>query len=368
MNESTVCIQQIATCVPEHFYTQEFALEFLLQLQGSDPKTRELLKKIYAGTAIEKRHTVISDYGKDPADFTFYPPNPSLKPEPSTARRNEIFIREANRLSLQATHKLLKKLPGFDKAKITHVITVSCTGFSAPGFDLHLCKQLELSPAVHRFHIGFMGCYAAFPALKLARSICLSEPDARVLVVNVELCSLHFQQKLDPDTVVANAIFSDGASALLVSANRDDSPSSKLILHRFVSQFLPNSEQDMAWKIGETGFDMKLSVYVPRLIERNISPIMDRLLNEVGLTCSDIDLWAIHPGGRAILEKVEKTFTLTQDELAVSYNVLREFGNMSSATILFVLERILEGESRGKIFSAAFGPGLTIEAGFLEKT
>jgi predicted naringenin-chalcone synthase len=189
LDTSPVYIHAIATCVPEHSYTQEFTLDFLLTLQGTTERKRDFLTKIYQGSAIHKRHTVIDDYGKDPADYTFYPQSPDLKPEPSTAVRNDLYIKEADRLSLQAVQALLDKLPGLDKGAITHLITVSCTGFSAPGFDVHLVKKLGLAPSVNRLHIGFMGCYAAFPALRTARDICLADPGAGVIIVNLELCS-----------------------------------------------------------------------------------------------------------------------------------------------------------------------------------
>jgi len=311
---------------------------------------------------------VINDYGKNPSEYTFYPKNEKMLPEPSTMQRNDLYIKESNRLSLVAVQNLLKKVSPEVKNKITHIITVSCTGFSAPGFDFHIVKELKLNPSIDRFHIGFMGCYAAFPALKLAKSICDSDSDARVLVVNVELCSLHFQQKFEPDIIVANAIFSDGVSACLVSSNEEDSEGAKFILNSFHSHLIPDSEEDMAWKIGMYGFDMKLSYYVPKLIDANILQIMESLLQKARIKKDDIDVWAIHPGGKAILEKLASTLGLTKEDLSISYEVLWEYGNMSSSTIFFVLEKILERKKAKIIFTAAFGPGLTVETGVMEKT
>ncbi len=367
VKEKTVYLHDIATVVPEHFYTQEFGLNFLLKLIGDNVKKQNFLTRIYKNSAIYKRHTVIDDYGKDPSEFKFYPKNEHLLPEPSTMERNDLYIKESNRLSLKAVKELIKIIQNHVDKKITHIITVSCTGFSAPGFDFYIVKNLKLSPAIDRFHIGFMGCYAAFPAMKLARDICLANDNARVLIVNVELCTLHFQQKFDPDIVVANAIFSDGISAALVSSNEDDSKGSKLILHSFFSKYIPGSEEDMAWKIGLFGFDMKLSYYVPKLIDTNIIPIMNELFKKSSITKDEIDIWAIHPGGRAILEKLEKTLHLKKEDFKHSYDVLWDYGNMSSSTIMFVLKRILNDDKKGKIFSIAFGPGLTVETGLLEK-
>lgn len=367
MQNKDVYIHEIATLVPENSYTQEFALDFLINLIGDSEKKRNFLKRVYQSTAINKRHTVISDYGKDPKEYTFYPKNRQLLPEPSTMERNELYIKESNRLSLIAVQNLFKKLSPEIKDKITHLITVSCTGFSAPGFDFYIVKELGLSPSINRFHIGFMGCYGAFPAMKLARNICLSEKEARVLIVNVELCSLHFQQKFDPDTIVANAIFADGISAALISSDENDSKGSKLQLNSFFSRFVSDSENEMAWKIGLNGFDMKLSIYVPKIIDSNVLNIMKELFTQSGISLGQIDIWAIHPGGKAILEKLENTLNLKKDDLKISYDILWDFGNMSSSTIMFVLEKILSNNKFGNIFAVAFGPGLTIETGHLVK-
>ena len=361
-------MHKIATVVPEKYYTQEFALEKWLSLIGDTEEKRLILKKIYKATGIEKRHTIIDDYDKDPSDYTFYPKNPTMKPEPSTAKRNDLFITEAKRLSLKAVKKLLSDIPEFDKQKITHLITVSCTGFLAPGIDFYIVKDFDLNPGVHRFNLGFMGCQAAYPALKLARNICLSEPDARVLIVNVELCSVHIQQDFVLDLVVSNVIFADGISAALVSANKEDVKGSKLILHEFISSFAEESEEAMAWSIGDTGFLMKLSVYIPNIVQDNIRPVMEGLFRKSGVTKEEIDIWAIHPGGKAILTKVQQALAITREDLDHCYHVMQEYGNMSSSTIMFVFERILNDlNKKGIVFSAAFGPGVTIESGLLEK-
>jgi predicted naringenin-chalcone synthase len=367
MKRSSVYLHDIHTAVPEHSYTQEFALEFLCALPVFDESHRRFLRRIYRNTGIETRHTVIGDYGKDPSQYLFYPPTADLMPEPDLERRNDLYIAETNRLSKQAAEGLLEKLDGFDRTRITHLITVSCTGFSAPGFDLHLVRELGLHTGVHRYHLGFMGCYAALPALKLADTICRSDPESRVLVAVVELCSVHFQQKLDKDSMVAHSLFADGAAACLVSAKERDSAPPVMAFQGFASRLIENSEQDMAWKIGRAAFDMKLSVYVPRLIERVIGSAVEELTAEIGICPADIDLWAIHPGGRAILDRAAEALGLAQEDLGASYEVLRRYGNMSSASILFVLELLLRGPRGGTIFAAAFGPELTVESACLEK-
>lgn len=358
----------IATAVPENAYSQEHALEFNLNIEGTTGRQKKFMQRIYAGSAIERRHSVIADYGRPPEEYTFFPPNASLKPEVTTGKRNDLFIREANRLSEEAVRKLFAELDGIGPEGVTHLVTVSCTGFSAPGFDLHLAKEIPLPPATRRYHIGFMGCYAALTAISLAHSICAADDEARVLMVNVELCSLHYQLKDDLDTMVANAIFADGASAALISAKESDAAGgARIALDSFNSQILPESEEDMAWSVGNTGFAMKLSAYVPRIINENLNDILDRILTKAGRSLEDIDIWAVHPGGKAILEKIEEALTLPKEEFQVSYDVLRDYGNMSSVTIMFVLERILADEREGNILAVAFGPGLTVETGLLKK-
>jgi predicted naringenin-chalcone synthase len=365
--ERPVYLQSIATAVPQHAYTQEFAHRFLANLPFYDEPTRRFLDRLYRDTGIRKRHTVIGDYGKDPSQFTFYPPSPDLRPEPGVEQRNELFIREADALSLRAAEKLLAGLPRLDRSRISHLVTVSCTGFSAPGFDFSLQKSLGLSPGLHRFHLGFMGCFAALPALKLAADICRSRPEAKVLVVALELCSVHLQLKPDREVMVANSLFADGAGTALVSAQRGEEEAPVFSLERFATRTIPESERDMAWRLGTVAFDMRLSAYVPRLIERNIGAILEDLLAEAGLSRADVALWAIHPGGRAILDRAAATLGLEKEDLWASYEVLRDYGNMSSATLLFVLELLLAGQAQGRTFAAAFGPGLTVESALLEK-
>ena len=361
MSLSPVYIRALATALPE-FQNQQCEIEaFMLRVVGDTDRKKAFIRKIYEGSAIDTRYSVIPDYHLPTDQRTFFPKNDALEPVPSTAQRNALFCVEANNLAELAVRRLLDQMPGFDPQKITHLITVSCTGFSAPGFDFHLVKEFHLAPGIHRFHIGFMGCFAAFPALKLAQSLVRSTPGAQVLIVDVEACTLHFQKDFEPDVVVANALFADGAAALLVSA--EEGP---LRLHDFRSHIIPGSEDDMAWIIGETGFDMKLSSYVPRLIEGNIGAVLERLFLDSGWSRDQLKLWAVHPGGRAILDKTAQVLGLDHGELDVSYDVLRRFGNMSSVTIFFVLREILDRGRKGKLFACAFGPGLTVESGFLE--
>jgi predicted naringenin-chalcone synthase len=375
VSSTTAAILGIATAVPDTFHTQQFAVEFLQKLAVFSDKQRRFLRRLYQNTGIEKRHTVITDYAKDPSEHTFYPRNDQLLPEPGLEARNDMFARESDRLSEQAARALFASMPSLDPHGITDLVTVTCTGFSAPGFDFHLVNALGLRQDIRRSHIAFMGCFAGFPAMRLARDICTANPGAQVLIVDVELCSLHFQQKTEMDFIIANSLFADGAAAVLVgpalgsggAGSGGAGQGARLLLKGFASRIIPGSEQDMAWKIGGHAFDMRLSAYVPRLIEQNIRSIVDDLLSSTEAVFSGIDAWAVHPGGRAILEKTAAALGLPEAALHHSYEVLREYGNMSSATIFFVLKRILETGKSGTVFATAFGPGLTVESGLLQK-
>jgi predicted naringenin-chalcone synthase len=356
MNCRTVYLHGIATRTPEHTYYQRHLKDIMVELLGDTQEKKLLIERIYRSSAIEKRHFVVDD------EFIM-----NELGTMTTKGRNDIFISEARKLSLDAVERLLSTLPSFHARKISHVITVSCTGFMAPGIDFHVISQLGLNANIHRFNIGFMGCYAAFPALKLARNICLADPEARVLVVTTELCSLHHQRIFEPDIIVANALFSDGASASLVSSTPSDSAGPKLAMHGFDTQFIDDTEEEMAWSIGDNGFDLRLSAYVPKLIQKNIAQIIEPIFARNHLDKEAVGIWAIHPGGRAILDEIRGTLELAADALTHSYGVLKDHGNMSSSTIMFLLERVLAQNEPGKIFAAGFGPGLTVETGYLEK-
>ena len=368
LKENNVYLHSITTVVPEKYYTQKFALKYMKKIVADTTYKKVFLNKVYKGTGIIKRHTVIDDYGKDPSEFTFYPKNKTLRPEPTTKQRNDLFAKESLRLGKQAVEKLFNSNPKFDKSKISHVITVSCTGFDAPGLDYYIVKDFELNPKIDRYILGFMGCQAAINALKLAKNICLSDSKARVLIVNVELCSVHLQQSFELDQVIANAIFADGISVALVSSVENDCEGSKFVLSDFATDIVPGTEEDMAWNIGDTGFGMKLTLNVPKVVQNNLASILEELLKKSNKIRDDIKIWAIHPGGKAILTKAEQALDLTPEDLDASYHIMREYGNMSSATIMFVLERILKDEEKeGLLFATSFGPGMTIETALMEK-
>ena len=362
----SVWLQSIATAVPDRSYTQEFALEFMSRLPMYGDKERSFLQRIYRDTKIARRHSVIEDYGKPVAEYQFFARNEELLPEPAVAERNDLFVRHAEELSARVVQKLFQDNPRVRPTEITHLITVTCTGFSAPGFDYQLVQRFGLSANLHRYHLGFMGCYAGFPAMKLAHTICSADLAARVLIVDVELCSLHFQFKSEPDTMVANSLFADGAAAALISSAEPCGAGFRLV--DFFSRIIADSDQAMSWRLGDIAFDMKLSAYVPKLLQRDIGEIVSSTMQAVGLEKQDVRLWAIHPGGRAILDRIALALELPSGALEDSYATLQNYGNMSSATIFFVLQRMLNNPSGGAVFAAAFGPGLTVESAYLERS
>jgi predicted naringenin-chalcone synthase len=357
-------LHAIQTAVPEHSYTQEEASRVMLNALEPGSRASKLTHRIYAHSGIDKRHSVIADLRNGGGDFI--DKNGHFR-SPSTGVRNEHYMRHARPLFEEAARKTLNAAPAFDAADITHVITASCTGFYAPGPDFHLVRDLGLSPDVRRVHVGFMGCYAAFPALTMARAFCAQDPDAVVLVVCLELCSLHLEPSDEVDDILAFSVFADGAAAALVS-NRKPAHADALQFLSMDSTIAPDSEEDMAWTIGDRGFKMVLSTYVPKILEANIADVVDPVLDQSGLTRKDITHWAVHPGGRAILDKVRDGLHIDESHLTASREILRTYGNMSSATILFVLHRLLGTSQPGeRVMAMAFGPGLTVETGLLER-
>jgi len=363
-----VYIQNIATVVPEQSYEQEFLRDRMKEYISDDEVTKRIIHRIYSNSGINKRHTVIHDFHANGDPRFFFQEDGSLN-APSTGQRNDLYAEKAKKLFVETARRTVDDNPSIKKDEITHVITVSCTGFFAPEPGFEIIKQLGLSPSTQRFHLGFMGCFAAFPAMKMAKAFCESQPDAKVLVVCLELCSIHLQDSQKTDNLISASVFSDGAAGVLIS---NDSPdSSGYRLEQFSTAIAEESEQDMAWTIGDTGFDMVLSSYVPGIIESNLAQSIAPLFEDYKLSPNDIRHWAIHPGGRAILDKVEHSYNLQTGQLASSRNVLANYGNMSSATILFVLADLLEQNSSGNsdsVLAMAFGPGLTIESGLLTKT
>ncbi len=331
------------------------------QLKASQKKA---LKAIYKASGIEYRNSVIADYVRAPGDFQFFPNHYEDK-FPSTSERMKLYQISALPLALAAISNCFSSVEAFDKNEITHLITISCTGMYAPGIDIEIVQQLGLNSSTKRTAINFMGCYGAFNGLKVADAFCKADPNAKVLMVSVELCSIHFQNDFSLENVISNAIFADGAAAVLIQ-RQTVQQQKHFKLESFYTDLVPNTEQEMAWSIGDYGFDMVLSAYVPKVIKYGISVFTEKLLSQSNWSFNDIDYYAIHPGGLKILQSCEESLNITKEDNKFSYEVLRNFGNMSSATVLFVLKNIwdtLGNHTHNKnIFSCAFGPGLTLES------
>jgi predicted naringenin-chalcone synthase len=361
----------IGTAVPERALSQSEVGEAVLKALPDEPgrgarRIRQFVKRIYRTSGVDKRHTVLSTFPASGPDGCFIPDTPCEYSGPSTSERNEIYRREAALLAVRAAKNALKNAGDIQGKKITHLVTASCTGFYAPGLEIELIRMLNLSGNIARIHIGFMGCYAALPALRVAQALVLAEPDARALVVCTELCSLHYQHSFDPEIVLANSLFADGAAAAVVGSYQKTA-AQFLSLKTFGSQLSTDTLDKMQWIIGDHGFDMVLSQEIPNHIGTWLPSCFIDCCLKAGVAPEKVDSFAIHPGGRAILDNSSKALGCTKTDLAASYDVLRSFGNMSSATLLFVLDQLMKSSISSKLlFAAAFGPGLCAETAIME--
>jgi predicted naringenin-chalcone synthase len=356
-------ITSIGIAVPANRFDQSDLGRFMTKAMQLDYENGRKLSAIFRSSGIATRHSVLNDYGRD-KDFVFYPNTDDFEPFPSTAARSVVYEKYAPELADKAIKNCLSWHPNFDLKSITHLIAVSCTGMYAPGLDIDLVKRLQLRSDVQRTSINFMGCYAAFNAIKAGDAFCKADPEAVVLIVCVELCSIHFQKKSTEDNMLANALFADGAAALLMSA----SPATgfNLIPEAFHNSISFSDTPQMAWSIGNTGFEMKLTSYVPEIIRSGIKKLTEEMLAKIKKSLHEVKHFAIHPGGKKILEVIEQELAITKENNGSAYHVLNQYGNMSSPTVLFVLHHILSQlkvDAHGeRVLSFAFGPGLTMES------
>jgi alkylresorcinol/alkylpyrone synthase len=378
-------IHSIGTAVPPTIIGQDHIRDVFRSQPDLGRLAPRLIGAVFDGAQIDTRHTVIDELG---AEQPGQPGQPDAAPvffdraegrilRPGTGARNDVYVERSPDLFVRAAEEALAGAPGITAADVTHVVTVSCTGFFAPGPDYLLVRRLGLAPSTRRLHIGFMGCYGAFPALRAARDTCLAEPDAVVLVVCAELCTLHLRSSDDTDAIVASSVFADGAAAAVVSSRPAAAGAPVLDLDVLETVLTPVGEDDMAWSIGDQGFDMVLSSYVPHIVEEHVDSALAPLLEAGGVAVDEIDGWAVHPGGRSILDRVESQVGLSEAQMAPSRRVLREYGNMSSATVLFILREHLEGRGGAddapappavrRVCAMAFGPGLTVESALLTR-
>ena len=365
-------IRTIATAVPRYAYSQEW-IGGRMKGWTSETRTRRLIQAIYKRSGIDVRHSVCPDFKEDADGPLFRSDESGALIEPGTQERNDVYARESRTLAVDVARKLFADCEGFDPGDVTHIVFASCTGFSNPGPELSVIYELGIPQSVERYTLGFMGCYAAFPALRMAKQFCEADTKAVVLVICLELCSLHIQIGDRSDTLLANSLFADGAAAALVTS--DDSagdlarcrPVYKI--ENFASALIPAGEAEMAWDIGNNGFNIVLSSYVPEVISANVRQLIEQTLEGSQIELNNVTEWAIHPGGRAIIDKVAQSLDLPDEATEASREILRRFGNMSSATILFVLKELLENEPSGDghTFAIAFGPGLTVETAIMRR-
>jgi predicted naringenin-chalcone synthase len=356
-------IRAIGTAVPPLTIDQTEVSALFAAQPGLGRLGERIVGAAFGASAVDTRHTVVEDLAPGHRPGPFVDADGTIC-SPSTGFRNDRYRVDAIPLFVGAAADALDRAD-VDAAAVTHVVTVSCTGFTQPGPDLAVAQQLGMRPGVFRHHVGFMGCYAAFPALRMAAAFCEADPAAVVLVVCAELCTLHVRSSSDPDQIVANSVFADGAAAAVVTA--DGAGSGGLRLDAFATTVIREGESDMAWNIGDEGFEMVLSTAVPKLIEQHVAEAVAPVLAAVDLGADDVPLWAVHPGGRAILDRVEEELALPPEAVASSREVLRTAGNMSSGTVLFVLEHMLRAEPADgtPVVALAFGPGLTVESAAL---
>jgi predicted naringenin-chalcone synthase len=359
-------IHGLGTAHPPESLSAADGLALARFLAGPDVRTSTWLGPVYANSGNRTRYQVIGGaVVRDVLNGTRHTGSPFLPTRendgvgPTTAERMRVYAEEAGPLALRAAAAALAE-SGFAAADVTHLVTVSCTGFAAPGVDFALIDGLGLSPTVQRTHVGFMGCHGALNGLRSANAFAAADPAATVLVCAVELCSLHYYYGSAADKLVANAIFADGAAAAV--GRLEAAPAGRpLTLVSSGSCLIPDSAADMAWAVGDHGFEMTLSRRVPGLIARHLRPWLEGWLGDNGLSLADVGSWAVHPGGPKILDAVGESLELPAGALAASRQVLADYGNMSSPTVLFVLDRLRMQHAPRPCVALGFGPGLVAE-------
>ena len=351
----------IGTAVPAHRIAQADSAAICQNFAGIPEGRARVFEEIYRRTGVATRHSTLltASDGPLPDRQGFYGDS-----SPTTHQRMRVYAESARTLALESSTRAIEE-SGIEPGRITHLVTVSCTGFHAPGFDIALAKALPLRPSIARTHIGFMGCQGALNGLRVARAFTEADPAACVLLCSTELCSLHHYYGWDPEKIVANALFADGSAAAVLSGTSfgDDGEGYRVIASG--STLLEDSEDAMTWIIGDHGFEMTLSPKVPGMIANEARPWLEAWLLEQGGSIAAIKTWAIHPGGPRVLAAFGEAMDLPRTALAASYETLSNFGNMSSSTILFTLKSLINEQVPSPMVAIAFGPGLSIEAALI---
>lgn len=362
-----IVIRGLGTAVPPHAIEQEDASAHASLVCGASGSQSQLVARLYARAGVQRRGSVLltSTTNGHPAQQQFFKQATGGAPYgPTTAQRMRAYREFAPALARAAATRALADAC-VAPSSITHLVTVSCSGFDAPGVDIDLVGALALPPTVARTHVGYMGCHGALNGLRVAQAFAATAPQACVLLVAVELCSLHFQYPWNPQSMVANSLFADGAAALVIG-RREDSSHVLWNVDHGLSVVFADSGNAMTWRIGDHGFEMALSPTVPSLIREHLPSQIAPWLARRGLTIGEVANWALHPGGPRILDACRDGLGLGDAELAASRRVLEDYGNMSSPTVLFVLDELRRRDRMtGPTVLIGFGPGLALEASLL---
>lgn len=394
----TVSLLGLGTAWPPHRMTQQEATQLFSDIVCEDERQRRLAKMLFRKAEVETRYTVVPhkvaynwcqdvsgiDQPSQPIDRAVASQlTPQVIPGqshgPSTQERMELFARFASDLAIQSSEQALVQA-GVLAQQITHLVVVTCTGFDAPGVDIELIERLGLPRTTQRVQVGFMGCHAAVNGLRTGLAIATADPRVRVLMCAVELCSLHYRYTWDSEGIIGNALFADGSAAVVLgqTANRlpstsDNSEASAFHwqLHDTGSVVIPDSQQAMSWSIGNHGFDMRLTSDVGEKIEAELEPWLSDWLRAHELSVADIDFWGVHPGGPRILDAVQNSLQLPPAAMGISRSILQRHGNMSSPTVLFILNEFRKqrdassNTQRQHCILLGFGPGLVAEIALL---
>jgi predicted naringenin-chalcone synthase len=373
----SLAIAGIGTAVPEHSTDQDDALRLARDMCAQNHGQVRTLRAIYNRSGIRKRHSVLHEFtngsngngngngsnGASNGDGFYLPERGSGDRGPTTQHRMQRYESEIAPLAVQASNSAIAQSQ-IETNALTHLVTVSCTGFNAPGFDVALIKQLGLPPGIERTHVGYMGCHGALNGLRVARSFVEANKDATVLLCAAELCTLHLFYGWHTERMVANALFADGAAAMIVVPPRRAAGDSWQVVDN-ASLVLDETDDMMTWRVGDHGFEMTLSVELPGIIERRLRPWLETWLARNDLSIDAVGSWAIHPGGPKIICSVAGAVGLSDDDIATSQGVLADYGNMSSPTLLFIIDRLRSAEAPRPCVAIGFGPGLTIEAALI---
>lgn len=384
-------ILSIGTATPAHQMSQDEALTMFVDIVCEDKKQSRLARALFRKAVVQNRHTCVphkvaydwcqpaTRHRQAFANVELGPPSTAAwevsgsgSHGPTTGERMELFAQHASDIATESARQALSR-SGLPHEEVTHLVTVTCTGFDAPGVDIELISRLGLPSGTERIQVGFMGCHGAINGLRAASAITSSNPNAKVLLCAVELCSLHYRFTWDPECIVGNALFADGAASMVLApqgTGRHQS-SARWEVQDTGSCVIPDSRDAMSWQIRDHGFEMRLSSDVGEKIEANLAEWMHGWLAKHELRIEDIDYWGVHPGGPRILDAVQSSLQLEEEALSTSMSILKQNGNMSSPTVLFILEQFLgrqascDSQDPSYCVLLGFGPGLVAELALL---